>query len=1223
MTFTKFLTKTKCATMSSALSICFLVGVSSPAHAEDIEIFTNAFNADGSGIVGNPDFQPNVLLIVDNSTSMGRTGAIPDPNRQGVEFSVARPDRDAVNGSSDNPTFTNNPNNFCGRSHSGATGRANDGPDGTGTKNRYFRYRIAPGANRWNVSRCETRFDTLQRSLTEVLASDADPVFDGFSIGLMRMNRNTNSGNSGGTIVDAVLPLAESNNRASLLTIVDELDFGQSTPVAETLYEGYLYFSGNAVDNGFITQTFPGGNQAEAQTDFTDTSLETRAGYQTDPVALNGNNYRSPIQNQCQDNTIVFLSDGLPTNDDNNDNDIEALISADNCSGGDCSDEIAEYMNTAGNVEVTRGAGGSAETIESRVNVVTIGLNIDSQVLRDIGAAGTGVAASNVGQTSPATVVDGENVTFDEVNRSIDYYTVSQPNQLAQVFADIFSNLGSDEPALFAAPAISVDSFNRLTNRSEVYFALFQPEANTRWPGNVKRYNISVDSDDLEDGEAAVILDVNDNRALTDEGVFADTAVSEWTDPATPDGNEVGEGAAAANLVTPRRLFGRVGNATPFLSNGAATQAVNNFLSIVGAGAGSAISLGEIGDDDAQLEQNRLDIARFSLNVNAEDDAGDIVNNGYLGDNLHGDPYVLTFAGDGTTDSPFEDVIFYTSNQGMLHAIDGEDGSEMWAYLPDESLFENLGAYANSVDGEKVYGLDSEIAFSIVRNGATQEVDEAVLFFGQRRGGNKLFAVDVSNARQNAGTPFQHLWTIDAGSEPALSQLGQTWAQPVVTRVNVCDNGGAECPQLVVNAGLTEAQLDNVAPEVLFVSGGYDEQYDVQLDDSGNLVEVADLAGSVRGNALYMINAETGDVLWMASDEITGPGLVIPEMVHSVVARPTVLDTDFNGVSDTIFFADISGQVFRIDFRTAPSDTEDVLDDASSVSGGRIANLRAANDDRLFFNSLNVAILPPNEGDPAVANDDVPLRYVIATGSGYRAHPLDDEVDGNFMHVMYDENITLPLSDGGSPSYEYYCTGSQADDPTCTGATPRVYGPADFQEAVLDGVAALQTAVTAPADPDANNIAIDSISFDGSLPLQVGYRVPTSFGGEKVITPALINGGALSYTSYIPAAANASNFADNCVADLGTGLFYSFDLENGEFFVEILDSPGIPTQPVTLDILDPNGVPVNLTLVGREIIQSPDLSGGPGDDDDDDTDTNPNDLGKANRSVWWETDRAE
>jgi len=95
------------------------------------------------------------------------------------------------------------------------------------------------------------------------------------------------------------------------------------------------------------------------------------------------------------------------------------------------------------------------------------------------------------------------------------------------------------------------------------------------------------------------------------------------------------------------------------------------------------------------------------------------------------------------------------------------------------------------------------------------------------------------------------------------------------------------------------------------------------------------------------------------------------------------------------------------------------------------------------------------------------------------------------------------------------------------------------------------------------------------------------------------------------------------VADLGTGLFYSFDLENGEFFVEILDSPGIPTQPVTLDILDPNGVPVNLTLVGREIIQSPDLSGGPGDDDDDDTDTNPNDLGKANRSVWWETDRAE
>lgn len=1186
-----------------ALSVGVFMSYLGTAQAEDIEIFTNAFTSNGEPIAGNPDFEPNVLLIVDNSTSMGRSGPVPDESRQQVPLNQVIRDTGITIGLEDRPQQQANASGFCDDNHNGGTGDIN-------TKNRYFYYPDpSQAAGTFSVSFCETRFDTLQRSLRQVLASEADgadpdDVFSGINIGLMRMNRNRDAGESGGTIVNPVLPIGEGDNRQDLRALIEDLDFGQNTPVAETLYEGYLYFSGLAINDGFTTLRAPGGTSAEGQINWLDNSTEARQSYQTAAGARNGNTYESPIKTQCQDNTIVFLSDGNPTADNNSNTEISGLITG---SCNNCADDIAEFMNGADNVSPNV----DGETVNSEVNTITIGLNIDSQTLRNIGAAGTGIAPARVGTISPniGDPTTDDFLEFDNINQSIDYYTVSQPNQLAGVFADIFSNLGGNEPALFAAPAISVDSFNRLSNRNEIYFALFQPVTTTRWPGNVKRYTVSVDSPLIRDDEVGVILDDLDQRALTDEGAFVDTAVSAWTDPATPDGNIVPAGGAAANLILPRRLFGRVGANTEFLSDTDADSARDAFLDAVGRDAGSAPFLGEVGVDDDALEQNRVDIANFSLNIDQADDTGTTVSNGYLGDNLHGDPYVLTFGDDGAGN--FEDVIFYTSNQGMLHAIDGDDGSEMWAYLPDDSLFENLGVYFNNFSQAKEYGLDAEIAFSVNRD-ATGDVTEAVLFFGQRRGGNSLFAVDVSNATDAGAAPFEHLWTVDADS-PGMDSLGQTWAQPVVTRVNVCADGGT-CAQIEPNEPLTEAQLDDRAPEVLFVAGGYDTQYD---DASLN---VAGLAGSVQGNALYMLDAETGDLLWVASDSIPAgtDGLVIPEMEHSVVARPTVLDTDFNGVADTIFFSDISGQVFRIDFRSTIGNSDAVLDSDDSVSGGLIAQLSDDADNQRFFNPLNVALLPAAEGDPAVASENAPIRYVIATGSGYRAHPLDAETDGNSMYVVYDENISFPLQDSGAPSYQYYCTGSQADDTACTGVTPRAYVPGDFDVLSFDSTL-LGSINNAILDETVNQAFPTGNDLD--IPVQVGYRVPTSFAGEKIISQGLISNFMLSYATYIPSAENAGNFAQNCTAGLGSGVFFSFDLNSGEVFAEVLDSPGIPTQPAQLEVLDANGNLVSLTIVGREIIQDP-----PELDDDGNplpVNGNPNDLGKANRSVWWETDRAE
>ena len=40
----------------------------------------------------------------------------------------------------------------------------------------------------------------------------------------------------------------------------------------------------------------------------------------------------------------------------------------------------------------------------------------------------------------------------------------------------------------FEAPAVTVNSYNRLAHRDEVFYALFGPENVPDWPGNLKKY---------------------------------------------------------------------------------------------------------------------------------------------------------------------------------------------------------------------------------------------------------------------------------------------------------------------------------------------------------------------------------------------------------------------------------------------------------------------------------------------------------------------------------------------------------------------------------------------------------------------------------------------------------------------------------------------------------------------------------------------------------------
>ena len=955
---------------------------------------------------------------------------------------------------------------------------------------------------------CQKKIEIMKDALTNAINS-----FKDINLALMRFNTNTDSSSSGGTVIDAIGDINDAPTKANFLTKLSNLNAYGFTPLAESLYEANLYYKGAAKDYGNS-----GGTGAT----------------NTDPVALSGSNYKTPIINECQDNNIILLSDGLPTRDTGADTKISNLI-AGSCSGsgsGSCLDDIAGHMRHTdmvpgdGNPNGVRG--------ENNVYTYTIGFAEDNLHLEN---------AANAGRPPGAELGSG-------------YFTPTGLQDLEAAFRRIVGNIQSVSADSFVAPAVTVNAFNRLQHREDIYYMVFAPNQSPRWNGNLKKYRIKINALTNE----AEIVDVSNQDAIEEiTGFFKETAKSEWS--SVVDGNVVELGGAAEKVVTNRDLFGNVSASTAVVKLNTATidasvdEFINQTVTL------NSINIGEFTNGTTtQIQDNREAIAKWTLGLDIDDEhgAGPTGSNFFLGESLHGTPYVLSY---GVTEATPLDIIFFASNQGMLHAVAGEDGTEKWAYVPDPSLFQNFGEYYNQTATEHVYGLDSEISFLIERNPSTDVLTKANLFFGQRRGGTKVFAVDVINARTGSN-PVSKLWTIEGGiTGTDFEQMGQTWAKPIVTKINYCESGVC------------------ALRDVLIISGGYDELYDDELAD------LSVLNGNVKGNAIYIVDAQDGDLLWMAGGSVRNSSrdLVISEMTSSMVSSPTVLDVNKDGAADIMFAVDITGKVFRIDFKATDTDTNEILstNNVNKVAGGLIADLSETGLNRRFFNPIDVTLLPPATVDGEISSA---TRFALATGSGYRAHPLNLETFGNRIFVLYDSNIFEPLFD-------------------------------EDLDAGLDGDSNNEAVYLYAESASASPAIIDMDNSDTRLPSANGFFHDLSGIGEKILSPNLISDFLAISTSYIPEAPStggAGASAGVCTAGVGNSNVNVLNLLNGNVDVIQLTKPGLTATPVVIYVLEvgPNGEETlrPVVIVGTEIIQDPGLS-------------NLN-LGKADKKAWWEKNRA-
>ena len=501
------------------------------------------------------------------------------------------------------------------------------------------------------------------------------------------------------------------------------------------------------------------------------------------------------------------------------------------------------------------------------------------------------------------------------------YFESSSSDELVEVLASVLVDaIGAGQS--FAAPALSLDRSTRLAHRDDIYLALFQPTNSARWPGNLKRYSF--------DGN---IKDKNNDVAVDPAtGNFRDEAHSYWTE-GSADGANVELGGAAALLdISDRRVYTYKGQAD-------LTAEVNRVSE-----QNDLITAAILGVPDSQ----RNEVLEWARGVDVDDvSVGETRLE--MGDPLHSRPAVLTY---GQNDEGPDSVVFVGTNDGYLHAINSQDGKEIFSFIPPQLLGNLHTLRQNPHTNVRTYGLDGDLTLWVNdADGTISGDDHAYLYMGMRRGGKNYTALNVTQKN----IP-QYLWSIDAG-DAGFDRLGQSWSKPTLGKMIV----------------------EGEATTVLIFGGGYDP-----LQDHSTI-----RSADTTGNDIFIVNAETGSLIWSASGDTAD----YTAMQYSIPSDPAVLDADGDGLTDQIYVGDMGGQVWRFDIDNGTTAT-------AVVAGGVIADFGGSNpeDNRRFFYRPDLTLV-------ADGNNHF---LSVAIGSGNRANPLREIVTDRFYMIRQPDIFHAP-----------------------------------------------------------------------------------------------------------------------------------------------------------------------------------------------------------------------
>ena len=655
-----------------------LIGMS--AHAEDIELYVN-HNVE-------TDEKPRVIMIFDTSGSMA---------------------------------WDVNDGNSCYM----RSGNSYYQVDCFESKDSYKRneqcYKRTSYYN-YEATCSDSRLRVAQNAITQLVNDNDDIEF-----GLMRFN-----GSSGGYVLARV-----GAEKSTLLNKIDELPASGSTPLTETLWEAYLYITGQDV--------YYGGNTNDR--DFT---AESSGVYKSPFAPVAG----EPLR--CDNSiNIILMTDGDPTNDSNRNNDIFNLHD----------DYFSENAPVVSNSYLA-----ALAKIIHGTDDVKVDLYSKTNNVLDIGRVfpiGFGTGMSNSGKNLLTETADYGGGQYLHANTAA---------QLSDALKNTISRIREVNDS-FSSPSVASNNVDQTRSRDAIYFAMFYPETGARWRGNLKKLKVS----------GSQIVDATNNLALNSDGLISKDAKTFWLPAGQPaDGNAVAQGGVNHYLSTvdplARNLFTEnQGSIVSF-----DTSVVSDILS-------------GIVDNPLALTSQDVNWAR-GVDVDDEDKDGSSQDqrSDIFGDPLHSKPIAIDYGNDdiriliGTNagflhmfkdagetvseswafiPSALFDIIKPLRNKQADSKVYGMDGP-ISVYFSNKSLNSD-GLNDGIIDASKG--------------------DAVWAFAGMRRGGKNYYGLDITNPNQP-----KRLWSKPIeGGKGDFTELAQTWSKPQIAYIKAFGNK----PLLVFGAG--------------------------------------------------------------------------------------------------------------------------------------------------------------------------------------------------------------------------------------------------------------------------------------------------------------------------------------------------------------------------------------------------------------------------------------
>ena len=699
----------------------------------------------------------------------------------------------------------------------------------------------------------------------------------------------------------------------------------------------------------------------------------------------------------------------------------------------------------------------------------------------------------------------------------------------------------------FVAASVPVSLNAQGQTTGALYAGVFQPTGAAGWNGNVKKYRLTGDLGPPGAQVVSRIVDVTGEDAFelagVDKGRIRFNALSYWTDPQTlpagdgrilpisADGREVARGGAGQKIDS--FVAGYVGDSNTDRSpaGDAARQlfaepATGDVFLAFNADSATATALGDLLDPQAQLSAaQQLELIRWGRGQDTEN-GHNTARSWLVGAVLHSRPLALNYgAAPGYSQANPLVKVFYGSGDGLFHMLQDTDtagrhsGREEFAFYPRE-LLPNIALLrgATMPSGQHIYGADgAAVALRVDRNrdGTLQaeDGDEAFVYFGLRRGGSSYYALNVSDP-----TALPRLaWTISPEPAGEFQELGLTFSTPLVARV----------------------QYEQSPRDVLVFGGGYNGGW----SSSGAARTGKDLNATddARGNAIYIVDARSGELIWKAVLGVTGSTTnrryEHAGLVDSIPSRVAGLTTG-QGILHRLYVGDTGGALWRVDL--PPGEDENQRRDHWLIS--KLADLGAdaaepggsAERDLRFFHAPELV----QSFDAGGKFDGVLIH------SGNRAHPGEEVVENHLFYVKDREVI------------------SGSDKVMAENAALNPSGRYQFEDLAEQTGCVTGTEVLATAEGGLNC---------SQMPTPNGWKLMYERPGEKGLSRPLVDAGRVFATTYTPAAATG------CAPLEGQGHLYAIHLSDATALVggvRVSDlGPGIPANALHLgqSILLPGG----------------------------------------------------